>query len=165
MGDIILKFNNIDIKDFSHLPRVVASAPIGKRVSMDILRDKKKISLFIKTQVSDAQEEDSPTKKSSKTYKSAGLSFVDITDNLRARYKINKDVHGTVVVRVSNDSPASLSMIQLGDVVTRVNQRKVDSAAELKEILDSAVKKNVSNVVLMIYRGGNNYFTNLDITE
>ena len=47
-GDIILKFNNIKIKNMNELPKVVAGTPVGKSVKVEIWRDGKIKTLRVK---------------------------------------------------------------------------------------------------------------------
>jgi serine protease Do len=44
-GDVILKFNNQDVKDMRALPRIVAETAIGKDVPVEVWRDSKRITL------------------------------------------------------------------------------------------------------------------------
>jgi serine protease Do len=46
-GDVILKFNNIDIENMKELPKVVAGTPVGKSVPLVILRNGKELSLNV----------------------------------------------------------------------------------------------------------------------
>ena len=46
-GDVILKFNDIDIDTMKELPKVVAGTPVGKSVPLVILRNGKKITLNV----------------------------------------------------------------------------------------------------------------------
>ena len=44
-GDVILKFNNMDVKDMHSLPRVVSETPIGQNVPVVLWRDGKEVTV------------------------------------------------------------------------------------------------------------------------
>ncbi len=46
-GDVISKFNNIDISDMKELPKVVAGTPVGESVPLVIWRAGKKLTLNV----------------------------------------------------------------------------------------------------------------------
>ena len=47
-GDVILKFDGVEIKESHDLPKIVASAPVGKDVEVVLLRQGKQITKTIK---------------------------------------------------------------------------------------------------------------------
>ena len=47
-GDVIIEFDGKTIKDTRELVRIVGDSPVGKQVSVKVLRDGKKVSLSVK---------------------------------------------------------------------------------------------------------------------
>merc|ERR1712146_86159 len=46
-GDVIIKFNDTEIKNMKELPKVVAGTPVGKSVPLVILRNGKELTLNV----------------------------------------------------------------------------------------------------------------------
>ena len=46
-GDVILSFNKIPVEDYRHVQRLVAEMPVGKSVSLEVLRKKQKIDVSV----------------------------------------------------------------------------------------------------------------------
>jgi serine protease Do/serine protease DegQ len=55
-GDIILTFDGKDVRDASHLQRVVADTPVGKKVPVMIFREGREVQLTITTTSADSAE-------------------------------------------------------------------------------------------------------------
>ena len=47
-GDVIIKFDGVDIKELRDLPKIVASEPVGKEVEIVVMRQGKQIAKTIK---------------------------------------------------------------------------------------------------------------------
>lgn len=61
-----------------------------------------------------------------------GISIGNLNKELRKLYKNSK---GAMVVQVSPDSPAEKAGLQRGDLITKIDQKSVESAAALKNII------------------------------
>ena len=46
-GDIVIRFNNHDVKEMRNLPRIVAETPIGQEVPVTVWRDGKEVTLNV----------------------------------------------------------------------------------------------------------------------
>jgi S1-C subfamily serine protease len=44
-GDVILSFNKIPIEDYRHVQRLVAESPVGKTVTLQVVRKKQKLEV------------------------------------------------------------------------------------------------------------------------
>lgn len=58
-----------------------------------------------------------------------GVSIADLNKELRKLYKNSK---GAMVIMVSPDSPAEKAGLQRGDLITKVDKKRIESAAALK---------------------------------
>lgn len=63
-----------------------------------------------------------------------GVRLVGITDDLRAHFGAPKDA-GVLVGGVDADSPAARAGIEVGDVITSVDGKRVDSASEVSRAI------------------------------
>ncbi len=132
------------------LPKVVASAPVGKDVTVSILRDGKPQDLTVKLGRLDAPVKanaavgagaaEPPKAAVSQAF---GLGFVPLDDAFRKRYGVKDSVKGVAVTAVEPGSPGS-DKLKAGDVVVEVNQVGVDdpadAAAKIKAVKDAGKK-------------------------
>jgi serine protease Do len=149
-GDVIVTFDGHDVHESRDLPKFVASAPVGKDVTVSILRDGKPQDLTVKLGRLDA-----PVQKASVDAGTArdapkpavqqafGLGLVPLDDAFRKRYGVKDGVKGVAVTAVEPGSPAS-DKLKAGDVVVEVNQVGVDDpadvAAKIKAVKDAGKK-------------------------
>lgn len=61
-----------------------------------------------------------------------GVSIQDINDELKEVYK---NQSGAVVISIEKDSPADKAGLKIWDVITKVNQTTIRSAADLKNVI------------------------------
>jgi len=155
-GDVIIKFNGVDIKESRDLPKVVASTPVGKEVDVILMRQGKEVSKTVKLgRLEDNEKQlaavetksDLPEKAAPKTevQKALGMEFSSLTASTRKKFQIGDSVTGGVVVSgVEPTSPAAEKNIQPGEVVLEVNQDQVKDPAEiaskLKDLKDGGKK-------------------------
>jgi len=152
-GDVITKFNGFDVPTMRQLPRIVARTPIGNTVDVEILRNGEKQD--IKVTIGRLEEEQGAKSSkgdmpSDKKELLLGLSIAPITDELRARFKINKDVKGVVITEVESASVAAQKNIKPGDVIVEVTQQKVKSPEDVAKRVAEVKKTGRKSVLLLI---------------
>jgi len=154
-GDIILSLNGKEIAESKELSRMMAAAPVGDRVELNILRNGKMITCKVKAgemEEKDVAMQDAPRE-------SLGLTVQDITPDIAQELGLGKAA-GVVVAGVEPGSPASDAGIQPGDVIRGVNQKPVKDADDFAAKIGSARKQE--NILLLIKRGKNNLFAALE---
>src|SRR5262249_29258935 len=70
-----------------------------------------------------------------------GLTFAQLTDELRAANRIRADAKGVLVTRVAPDSDAAQQGVAVGDLVLQVGPARVQSPDELWREVDLARSK------------------------
>ncbi len=107
-GDVIIKFDGVEIKESRDLPKIVASAPVGKTVDVVVLRQGKEITKTIK--LGRLEDNEKPTKAAIKhgetgkspsagaVEKALGMEFSSLTDELRQKFAIKNSVAAGAVV-------------------------------------------------------------------
>jgi len=77
-----------------------------------------------------------------------GIYIQDIDDTLAKHFKVNPK-SGVLVADVMNNSPAEKAGIKRGDIITKVNEKKVSTPSDLQsEILEKDVGEKVEVAVL-----------------
>src|SRR5712664_1826022 len=159
-GDVVIKFDDKDIKEPKDLSRVVADTAVGKEVDVVIIRkgqgethkvtlarleDTDKVPLAAKTK-------DEPAEKPV-TQKALGLDLATLSKDLRTRYKIKDSVKGVVITGVDGTSDAADKRLSAGDVIVEVAQEAVANAADIKKRVDQLKKDGKKSVLLLVANG------------
>ncbi len=102
-GDVIIKFDDKEIKEMKDLPRAVADTAVGKAVDVLIIRKGKQETL--KVTLGRLEDGEKPIEASAKTtgpseaektvtQKALGLDLAGLSKDLRARFKIKESSQG-----------------------------------------------------------------------
>jgi serine protease Do len=163
-GDVVVRVGGQHVDNPAALRSLVASAAPGEPISLDVVRDGK----VIKTNANLVAMTDEDIEKGSglpapggNEKKAVPAKFIkgvtaqEITDGLRERYEIPKDVKaGVVVVAIEPNTPAAGSGLEEGDVIVAINNKPVQSLAEAKTL----ASKNSSVLGLRVSRKGAKQF-------
>ena len=156
-GDVIVKFDGQDIKEMRDLPRVVADTTVGKEVKVVIIRKGQEVTKSVtlgrledgEKQVAEAKPEAQPEQQPA-IKKALGLDLANLSDGLRAKYKVKDSVKGVVIVGVDADSAASTQHLTPGDVIVEVAQEAVASADDLQAKLDKLKRDGRPSALLLV---------------
>lgn len=167
-GDIIQVFNGQNIKEMRHLPRLVAESPIGEKVTMQVWRNGTAKTFRVKLE--ELEEKEPPQAKKSDKKTSAkesegeailGMRVATITDSLRQRFRLSKEVKGVLVVDVAHGGVASEQGLRSGDIITQVQSTEVKDASNLLKLIDAAKKKGRKHALVQVQRGSESVFLTL----
>ncbi len=87
-----------------------------------------------------------------------GMSVQTLTPDLAKQFGI-RAAQGAVITDVEEGGAASLAGLQAGDLIVEADRRKVASAGDLQEALDSA--KDKDTVLLLVKRKSSSLFVAL----
>tara|TARA_Y100001970_G_scaffold108871_1_gene136053 strand:+ start:785 stop:2179 length:1395 start_codon:yes stop_codon:yes gene_type:complete len=158
-GDVILEFNDVSINNSSHLKNVVSSSEPRKRYKVDIIRDGRRKSIYVKLGElpNEPQMAFMPNDKSS----TLGITVQDLNSSLRKHYNLSQDDDGVVVTEMDNDSEAYRSGIREGDIIIRVGTNNVRNSNDFKDLIRTSSRKNT--VLLLVKRNDVSRFYALEI--
>jgi serine protease Do len=159
-GDVVIKFDGLDIKEPKDLSRVVAESAVGKEVEVVIIRkgveETRKVTLGRLEDSDKAQpaaiKKDEPGEKPV-TQKALGLDLATLSKDLRGRYKIKDSVKGVLITGVEGASDAADKRLSAGDVIVEVAQEAVSSAADIKKRIEQLKKDGKKSVLLLVSNG------------
>ena len=142
-GDVILKFNDIEIVKMTDLPRVVAEADVGSIAIVEIWRKNKKI--VIEVELGELPEQTYVNKKpkinekqsQEKKVKSLGIVIDDTKDSV-----------GVNVTKIDVDN---ISLLK-GDIILEVNREAVESSTSFISLVEKYEKTGRSSLLLKIKR-------------
>ncbi len=161
-GDVVLTFDGKPVADSRALPRIVADSPIGKTVSMEVVRKGARRTIPITVQKLIEEEEkkvasatpDAKAPPASPVVSNLGMTLAPISPDSRRRFRLDPKVVGVVVTDIDADSPAGQKNIKAGDVITEVAQVKVASPGDVSARIDVERKAGRKVVLLQVSRGG-----------
>ncbi|HLB98382.1 MAG TPA: DegQ family serine endoprotease [Acetobacteraceae bacterium] len=163
-GDVILKFNGLDVKDNHALPLIVAETPIGNEVPVTLMRDGKLTTVTAKVgELPDDQQVASADGKAAKpddttkptAIAGLGLSLAPITPDAKDKYQLGANQKGVVVTDVAPDGPAATRGLKPGDVIVEVQQEPVSTPADVQSRVESVRKQDRKSVLMLIQRQDN----------
>ena len=164
-GDIILAYNNHDLRQAADLPPLVGMTKPGSKVPVEILRNGKKqtLQVTIGEAKRDSDAVDNRGATSSAQTGSAALGFtVESLDNDTRKQLGLKSGQGVVISDITGPAAAQ-SGLRAGDVILMVNQRKIGSVVEF-EAATKDVKAG-STVLLLVRRGDQSQFIGLTVPD
>jgi len=160
-GDIILAFNGQAIDLSSDLPHLVGRVRAGTTAKLSIVREGKRQTVDVVVgelaDVDDQQLGVSPAETTAEPSR-LGLVVEALPDSLRERSGTD---HGVRVIRA--DGPAAEAGIRAGDVITRLNNREIDSLETFDEVVQSLSAGR--SVPVLIVRGQAPTFLALRVPE
>jgi len=156
-GDVILKFNGIDIDTMKELPKVVAGTPVGKSVPLVILRNGKKINLnVVLGELELAEKENLITKSSgnkkskSKTFEKLGFVVEELSKSNVEKFKLKKIKAGILISSIKEGSVAQEAGLLPGMVIVRVGQIEVNSIDVIEDAIKNAIKQKRKAILLLV---------------
>ncbi len=160
--DIVTEFNGRKIKNSTELQDAVSDAPIGKKVSMKIVRQEgnrfktKDVEITIGEPTNDqklSQSNPSVKTKGQKVPYGLGFTVSDLNVELRDLLSLPDDVKKPVVVEVEAKSVAGLAGVSPGDVILDVNKTEIGTASDVLKTLkkgDNSVRLARGNRMIYI---------------
>jgi serine protease Do len=158
-GDVILSFDGKPIEESSDLPLLAAHAGVGKRVKLGIKRDARDRAITLTLGEMPGTQPAGGVHGSRDKAQEAGKLGIQIDDlDKRARQQLglSKAVKGALVVDIVPFSPAANGGLKPGDVVTKVNGRKVSSARGFVKLVTRVPSGKL--VKLLVRRGKSTMF-------
>jgi len=162
-GDVITSFDGRDVPNMHRLPLMVAETDVDKTVDVVVFRKGQSLTLRIKIaelsakESADQDKEDGDDQPAPEKAPAAdkvdelGLSVAPLTDTLRTKYGIKKDVAGLVVTSVASEGIGADQGFQSGDVISEAAQEEMKSAKDLSELAKKA-KKDGKPLLLLVNR-------------
>jgi serine protease Do len=152
-GDVIVMFDGQAVADAKDLSRIVASTPVGKTVTVKVLRDGKEVDHVVK--IGEMEEVSKVATANSSSHKSLGVAVQNLTPQIARELGLKRNT-GVVVTAVEPGSAAAEATIQTGDVIREVNRKQVGDADDFAQKIQQA--KGQESILLLIQRGQNTLF-------
>jgi len=158
-GDIILEFDGKKINSMRDLPKLVAQAEVGKRVTLKIWRNQKLISkkvLLGRLESSEQFKVETKTEPDKSKYvkvESLKISVRDLSKDDIAERKLPKNTTGVVITEILQGSP--LVFVSVNDIVVELQKKKITNSNQFSNLLKEIINKGAKTLYLAIYNSKN----------
>ena len=160
-GDIILEFNGTKINEMKELPIIVAQTEVGKTIEVKVWRNKKEITKKIKLgrlETSSDFKKKEPKDTQTETpeiseIKSLKIIVRPLNDKDIKERKLPNQTTGLVITNIGKNSP--VDYLNVGDIIVEAQKKKIKSAKNLEDILDTVLKSNQKTILIVIYNNQN----------
>ncbi len=164
--DVIVKFDGQDVRDSRDLPKIVALEPVGKDVSVVLMRKGKELTKTVKLgRLEDGEQHAVPSRDShSETAapapaapaatKALGMTFSGLSGDMRRKFTISDSVSsGVVIADVDPNSAAADKRLQPGEVLVEINQEAVKQPADAADKFQSLKSAGKKTALLLVANG------------
>ena len=169
-GDVILRFDGVDVPTRRDLPRIVADTAVGKQVDVEVWRDGERLTIAVtigeladEPATAAAPTPETPQSAPAETpgqVAVAGLVVAALTPELRARFNLDDDAAGLVVLEV--DEGAARSGFEAGDLIVAVGSREVENPEALARAVETLRASGADAAFLLRERAGSRRFVPLE---
>jgi serine protease Do len=155
-GDIIVGLNGNLVEESQELPRLVATMTPETEVTVEVIRDGKRLSLPV---ILGIMKEDTPSAiaklEPTDVESTLGLRVQSLTPAIAQQLRL-EDTNGVVISAIAQDSPAAEAGLRRGDVIREVNQTPITNMDDYEATTANLDPK--AFVLLRIEREGSSLF-------
>lgn len=154
-GDVIVGFDGRALDKEGELPRFVAATPVGREVPLQVIRDRRSLTLTVRVaELPEPREVDAAAADRVRL----GVAVQRLTPELAQQLGVT-DRDGVVVVEVEDGSPAAEAGIEPGDIIAQANRQPVQTVADLRRALEG--QDAGEPLLIQIHRKGSSLFVAL----
>lgn len=169
-GDVIIRFDDGDVRDTRMLVRRVSDAGVGRDVDVVVFRNGEEVTLSVtlgqRELFEAAARQNVPSGVDSiEPSDFLGMSLQPLNDTLRAEMDLPAASTGLLVREVDEDSDAGQKGIRAGDLITEANQQPVSTVADLQARADEAREAGRRSLLVLLRRDGDPRFVALSLED
>ncbi len=149
-GDVIVRIEDHAIESTRDLTRIIASYPVGERVTVQLYRDGKKKTVEVTL-------EKRPNSFTDRLIQEEGFDWFgfrlkEMTPSIAGQLNMSAGTKGLVVMEVKPGSKAEEAGMRKGDVIIEIDRHKIHTLDEYTKYLDSVRK---GQTVQILFKRGN----------
>jgi serine protease Do len=170
-GDVVTAINGSAVEDSRDLTRKVALVAAGQSATFNINREGK--ALELKATIGERPSEEKLASNATPQRESLGggqaqgsamgMSLAPLTPQVRRTRNLPEGATGVVITRIDPASAAAEQGLQPGDVLLKVNNRNIATAADLQAGVADAKRAGRKSVLLLVASERQTGFVALDI--
>ena len=170
-GDVVLRFNNQEVREMRTLPRIVAETAVGSRVPVVVWRDGKEETLNVtlgelpsETTPASTSPQQTPRGDRPIELSGLGLKVTALTAEQRERFRLRPEQRGVVVTEVTPNSPGAEREIRPGDLILEIQQERVNTPQEVQERIERLRRQGRATALFLIESQQGQRFVPLRLT-
>jgi serine protease Do len=156
-GDVIVSFDGKKIEASNDLPYVVASTPVGKNVTVEVIRKGQKKRLDVEI---GKLKEEKEAQAVSEMKPHLGMTVEALTPELAEKLGLS-ETRGIVVAQVDGNTPAAEAGLRAGDLILEVDQSPVDSLDQFNRKISGY--KEGDTILFLIKRGESTLYLTMKV--
>jgi len=157
-GDVILRFNNQDVREMRNLPRIVAETPVGTAAPVTVWRDGKEETVTVTIAELPADQAEAQARGGQPStprggvveLSGLGMKVGPITPEARERFGLRPEQRGVLVTEVDTSGPASERDLRPGDVIVEVQQERVNTPQEIQSRVEALRRQNRASALFLV---------------
>lgn len=158
-GDVILRFNNQEVREMRNLPRIVAETRVGTEAPVTVWRDGREETLNVTVAELPADQAEAQARAGGQPsaprsqvveLQGLGLKVGPITPEARERYSLRPEQRGVLITEVDGNGPAAERDLRAGDVIVEVQQERVNTPQEVQSRLEALRRQNRASALLLV---------------
>lgn len=150
-GDILIAIDGRTIQDTPELLRIVAAIPVGKKVTVAVLRNgqEKRFEVTIgeRKETKDIARQIQPSDQ-------LGMTVQEITPEMAAHFGLSEKT-GVVVTQVKEGGPAEEAGLRTQDIILQINRVKITS---MKDYVAEISRGGPEEIMLILVKRGETTF-------
>jgi serine protease Do len=168
-GDVIVSFDGKMIDKMRDLPRIVAETEIGATVPVKVIRNGK--SMEVQVTLGELEKAElvgivnGEAAGDTESFDRLGFAVENLNAELAAELGLDASTRGVVVTEIAEGGPAAAKGLQVGDIIKRFGQRRVEDAADLGKSVAETLEAGRAGVLLLVESEGRERFIQIGFTK
>ncbi len=158
--DVVVEYNNREVKDAGHLQYLVGNSDIGEKVELAIIRNGKEQTITVKLVEMPEEQEMAAAEKEGEAAE-LGITVRELTPALAKEFGYSPKEAGVLVVNLERGTEAA-EKLQRGDIIKRIGNVIIEDINDYQQALQN-IRKEV--ILMLVKRGKNTFFITLERTE
>jgi serine protease Do len=155
-GDVVLQYDDTDIKNSIDLPKITADGMPGTTGTLIVNRDGREITIAVV--LGEFPETDSLVPQPETLNEEyLGMTVQDLTPELARQFDLPEDETGVVVLTVQPGSAADEAQIRPGDILCEINRMEIKTIEDYYQALESSRQDRM--ILVLTKREGSMLYT------
>ena len=152
VGDVIIEFDGREVKESNDLPIIVAQTPVGREVSVKVLRDGREVVLSVTI----GELKEKQLLASPKRERKLGLTVQEVTPQIAESLGLEEGTGGVIVTAIEPGGPGNEAGFRPRDVILEIDRQPI---GDLKDFRSATAKiKKGKSILFLIQRGETTLF-------